>query len=140
MKQCIGCGKEIINRRKEAKYCSNKCCSQTHRKIAQPNKHKLNIISIKIPTHTTGSIAEFIVSIDLLRNGFEVFKALSPSCSCDLICQKEKKLFRIEVKTGFYKDNIPTIQMRSRHLKNENFDVLAIVTDLHEIRYIPEFK
>ncbi|MGE3341481.1 MAG: group I intron-associated PD-(D/E)XK endonuclease [Candidatus Altimarinota bacterium] len=47
-----------------------------------------------------GCISEYAVASDLLQRGFEVFKALSPAASCDLIVMKDGKYFRIEVKTG----------------------------------------
>ena len=44
-------------------------------------------------------MGELLVSADLLKKGYEVFRALSPGCSCDLVAMKNEKLIRVEVKT-----------------------------------------
>lgn len=49
---------------------------------------------------STGAIAELMVSADLMSMGFEVFRALSPSSSCDLIAIKNGKISRFEIRTG----------------------------------------
>lgn len=53
-----------------------------------------------LSTGTTGAVSELVASVDLLRKGYEVFRALSPSCSCDLAILKDHQLLRIEVRTG----------------------------------------
>jgi hypothetical protein len=75
---------------------------------------------------TVGAIGELIVSADLLQKGYEVFRALSPSSSCDLaILTKEKKLIRVEVKTG-YRTKM-TGRLGCAKPDNARFDILAIV-------------
>src|SRR5260370_3813363 len=39
------------------------------------------------------------LSVDLLAKGWEVFRAVSPACSCDLIAAKGGTLLRIKVRT-----------------------------------------
>lgn len=57
---------------------------------------------------TTGAIGELRVSVDLLIKGYEVFRAVSHSCSCDLIAIKQSRALRIEVRTTSYrKDGTP---------------------------------
>ncbi len=53
-----------------------------------------------LPTGTIGAIGELAAGADLLRRGYEVFRALSPACSCDLIALRDGRLLRIEVRTG----------------------------------------
>ncbi len=45
-------------------------------------------------------MSELVVAIDLLSKGYDVFRALSQSCSCDLIAVDGVSLMRIEVRTG----------------------------------------
>lgn len=72
-----------------------------------------------------------MASVDLLEKGFEVFRSLSPNCSCDLIIQKDNKLQRVEVRTGFvYKEKIAV----SRKIRA---DILAIVLPKGKIIYEP---
>jgi len=51
---------------------------------------------------TSGAFSEFIVCVDLMKRGYEVFRAVSPANSCDLIALKPGAMKRIEVRTGNY--------------------------------------
>lgn len=37
---------------------------------------------------TQGAVSEMMAAVDLLRRGYEVFRALSPNAGCDLIALK----------------------------------------------------
>ena len=41
-----------------------------------------------------------VAAVDLMKRGYEVFRALSPACSCDLIALGPFGALRIEVRTG----------------------------------------
>lgn len=88
-----------------------------------------------IPTGTVGAIGELRVAIDLLSKKYEVFKALSPSCSCDLAILKNGKLKTIEVRTG------NEIMLRSSEKYKKKYvkaEILAIVDYANEkIIYYP---
>lgn len=77
-------------------------------------------------TGNTGTVAELLVATDLMKQGFEVFKALSPHCSCDLIAFDGDKCYRIEVKTGYVH---PTngIRYGGKKLDPCRYDVMAVV-------------
>lgn len=47
-----------------------------------------------------GATSELLAAADLLRQGYEVFRALSPSASCDLIAMKAGTTYRVQVRTG----------------------------------------
>jgi len=53
-----------------------------------------------LPTGTTGAIAELVVAADLLKNGWSVFRSVSPHAFCDLVACKESVTRKIEVRTG----------------------------------------
>ena len=57
--------------------------------------------AVGLPTATVGAISELRVAIDLFEKGYEVFRALSPTCSCDLAILNDGKLLRVEVKTAY---------------------------------------
>lgn len=80
-----------------------------------------------ISAASVGAIAELAVSADLLKKGYAVFRSVSPSCSCDLIAMKGKKVLRVEVKSG-YQNKDGRIQCAKP--KQVNYDILAIV--LHQ--------
>lgn len=76
---------------------------------------------------TSGAICELLVAADLLRRGYHVFRAVSPSCPCDLLAMRDNLSARVEVrkvtraKHGGIDSGIESSVERSR------FDVLARV-------------
>lgn len=47
-----------------------------------------------------GAVGELKVCADLLIKGYEVFRAMSPSSSCDILALKNGRILRIEVRTA----------------------------------------
>ena len=79
----------------QRKYCSNECRDQQYQA-----KYRENNPLMGTSSGTTGAISELRVAIDLLSKGYDIFRAVSPNCSCDLAVLKNSKLLRIEVKTA----------------------------------------
>ena len=127
---CKYCHKPIPEerQRRHAKFCSNRCSQ-----LFQHAKYKILNEYTGLPTGTVGAMNELKVSIDLLRKGYEVFRALSPACSCDLAILKKNKLLRIEVKTGFFTPN-----KKINFPKNIKADSVALVIK-DKIYYNPPF-
>lgn len=96
---CLQCGGPIPEerRRYHAKYCSSHCSNLKNGK----RYRYLNPKPI-FSTDTVGLISEHRVVIDLLSKGYEVFRAVSHACSCDLAILKNGHLLRVEVRTGRY--------------------------------------
>lgn len=90
------CGKVFIPNRPNQIYCS-KNCRNTACRLKAP---KITPYRGNLPTGTIGAISELIVSANLAKSGYDVFRAVSPACFCDLIATKENKMLRIEVRTG----------------------------------------
>jgi hypothetical protein len=85
-----------------------------------------------------GVLSELVVCVDLLQKGYEVFRGVSPSCSCDLAILKNGKLKRVEVTTGHYKKDRTLVA--PNHHNAEDFDILAIVSsDGGAINYKGDF-
>ena len=59
-------------------------------------------------------MAELLVSVDLLKYEFEVYRSVSPSSSCDIIAMKNKKTYPIEIRTGFIGVNEKTSYPKNR--------------------------
>jgi len=80
-------------------------------------------------TGTIGAINELYVSSDLMARGLSVFRALSPSCKCDLIVMLHNgDLKRVEVKTGHITGSkTGDIKIRHSLCTHDAFDWLAIV-------------
>jgi predicted nucleic acid-binding Zn ribbon protein len=127
---CLVCGKKIYARKIyknekyhghpiNKKYCSAKCGYLAFRK-RQNKKY-----DIPLSKGTIGALHELVVSAELMRKGFHVFRAQSPSCPCDLIAMNQGDILRIEVTTGTYFMNGKTgfPPRKDEH----KFDILAIV-------------
>lgn len=130
---CKGCNLEIpINRqRRHAIFCSKKCSRDFDRRLWKENNPNRCMPG---RTSNTGAAHELLVSADLMLKGYEVFRALSPDCPCDLAILKEGRLLRVQVTTGY------------RNLKGKvtwppkdpsKHDLLAVVIS-GDITYSPE--
>lgn len=89
-----------------------------------------------VPTGTVGTIAELAVSVDLLRKGFSVFRALSPSCNCDLAVLFDRKLCRVEVKTAHLSAKG---DLYWPSCDGSKYDVLALVCH-EQVTYKPDIS
>ncbi len=112
-KECFVCKKEFTAQTKGHKYCSLVCASKVYRE--KTNRCVKN--GIKLPTGSVGAMSEMYVAGYLLEHGYSVFRAMSPSCYCDLIAKKNGKTLEVEVRTGYMstdnKLNFPTILRES---------------------------
>jgi len=122
-KNCLNCGKPILNpiRKTGTKFCGLKCATEFGRR---------NMVKVEgsstLQMGTLGAIGEYIACVDLLRKGYEVFRSVSPTCSCDLVILKDGKLETVEVRVGakYYSGCLRYSQTKIRA------DLLAIV--LHD--------
>ena len=89
------CGEEFTRFNWQQKYCSKECQSRFYR-----DENGLVPTYPGISTSTVGTISELIVAVDLLKRGYDVFRALSPTCSCDLAFITNGRLVRVEVRTS----------------------------------------
>lgn len=74
-------------------------------------------------TGAIGAANELRAAVFLMRRGYEVFRALSPTCSCDLIVLKDGLLKRVEVRTGRRATNGTSVYAKRTH----HADLLVIV-------------
>lgn len=130
--KCITCKKQIPEgrKRRHAVFCSIACRRESWQSL-YPSRSGASQLS----RGTVGAISELRVAVDLLARGFEVFRALSSNCSCDLIATQNGKLLRVEVKTGTL-----LISGAATYDKKQagKVDLFAIALD-SEIRYDPPF-
>jgi len=117
--------------RYRAKFCSKEC----QRGSISRKYRELNPDPFDLPTSTVGAVAELRVAADLLNRGYEVFRALSPSTSCDLAVLKDGILHRVEVRTGHIKPN-GELGYHVKLKDNGRQDIYAVVRP-NEIHYIP---
>jgi hypothetical protein len=88
--------------------------------------------NLGISPSTAGAIAELQVATDLMRRGFHVFRALSPSCECDLGILSNGSFQRVEVTTG----RMAGQRLQYGHHDKRRYDIIAIVVGV-EITYKP---
>lgn len=130
-KLCLYCKKVL-----DKSYINvRKFCSVTCRTMYGNDKRKDGLMNegynLNLSTGTRGAISEIIVCADLLIKEFEVFRAISPSCSCDMIALKNNKFFRVEVRTT-------TLSPKGKPYKvskKGNYDILAVVHSNNKIIY-----
>ena len=132
--QCARCTEDVppARIRRRAKFCSNLCAD-----ITQKEKYReINRRPGDLQSGTVGAIHELEVACDLLRMGYEVFRAMSPSCSCDLAILKDGKLLRVEVTTGY---RAASGRIQHPHANRAHrYDIVAIIVQ-GRIVYQPEF-
>lgn len=93
MRNCPGCKKDFMGKGNQV-YCDISCYKETHKKR---NTHGRQY---NLSTATVGALGELRVAVDLMRNGYNVYRALSPSAPCDLLIFKDEKLIEVEVRTA----------------------------------------
>lgn len=93
---------KICNTENKANQPTTKLCSSNCRtKYYNLRFNKEFSISKDISPGTAGAITELKISTWLMEKGYAVFRALSPSCFCDLIAIKNKDVMYIEARTGY---------------------------------------
>lgn len=131
MRLCIVCQKSLPEKyQTQTKFCSSRC-----RRIRYAQRYGVNSAHPGLAPGTVGAMNELRVCVDLLALGYDVFRAMSPSCSCDLAILREGQLLRVEVRTGY--ENRTTKTLVTSKGTPSKFDVFAIVLP-DRIVYLPE--
>jgi hypothetical protein len=128
---CRVCDNEINEKRRRYRtiYCSTGC-------RARGNAASAPTSGLDLSTGSVGALAELIVASDLLRRGYDVFRALSASCSCDLMIVARDERLRVEVRstTTYRPTGNASVPFSAKDL--ERSDVFAVVVwPKGEIRY-----
>lgn len=126
IKVCDHCEEEFIAETNGSRCPKKRCVDYRRLKKVKTHKEFESLSPGQI-----GALGELMVSCDLIKKGYEVFRALSQSCSCDLVALKNEKCVRIEVR---YSNTIYIPTGKGMVNKKHRADVLAIVTG-KEITY-----
>lgn len=129
--KCAHCGRLINSTRTRQRFCSRQCRSENRERELV---HRPEWVEGK-SAGTIGAVGELKVSADLMARGYEVFRALSPACSCDLAIIANGQLFRVEVRTGVQYPN-GRLHYR-RNLDGSRHDIMAVVLHDGDITYLP---
>lgn len=106
------------------------------RKAAQ-RKAVMSGIGGSLSPGTIGAISELHVCADLLLRGYEVFRSVSPTASCDLAVLRGSRLLRIEVKSA--RLHIKTGTLYHERPEPTRYDHLAVVVN-GKVTYIPPLE
>jgi hypothetical protein len=120
-RKCLVCAKPFTPHHHQQVVCSDADCRKVRnqqRNAGRPNWRRYPHLN----DSTVGAIGELRVSTDLLERGFDVFRALSPSASCDLAIIRDGKFLRVEVRTGHENGKGGFLVRR-----NGSYDIIAIV-------------
>ncbi len=130
-KKCKNCKKPFHTRYGKQVFCSQTCRDRHYWK----GRNERNDM-IGMSTHDIGAVQELLVSVDLLKRGFDVFRAISTGCSCDLIIMKKQTFVtrRVEVTTGHTQPNGKICWPAH---DPTNYDLLAVVVN-GTIFYTPD--
>lgn len=130
---CSYCKKNIKNNNYNKKYCDHECRRNHLKDIRADNQGRKGLPILS--TGTMGAMSELQVSIDLMNRGYEVYRALSPASSSDILAIKNGKIFDIEVRTGILGLNgrmsYPKTNIRANY-------VAVYMRKNNEIYYFPE--
>jgi hypothetical protein len=131
--RCEYCDDLYTRNSSTQRFCGAKCRQAAH---VERNFHRYHVPGITLGAR--GAIGELLICADLLARGYEVFRAVSQSCSCDLIAMRESVLLRVEeVKTvSLNVDGTP----HKSSADPSKYDVLALLLPGPKIVYegLPE--
>lgn len=125
--KCKQCRKQYIRIKKNQVFCNKDCSNRWWAKTDNPFRH--------LATGTVGALSELLASADLIKNGYEVYRALSPSSSCDILALKNGEVKKFEVRTS-RRNKSGAISYPKTNIRAEN--IIAVILSSKEIVYIPE--
>jgi hypothetical protein len=141
-KMCLVCGNVLPITGPRAspsrKYCSDEC-----RERAWGGPSPIRTSGLDLAPSTVGALSELIIASDLLRRHYEVFRSVSPSCSCDLIALRNGVSLRIEVRTGsvIYGNGGHTVRWTRDRFHADAFAVVVYEPDgTTRIQYEPPLE
>jgi hypothetical protein len=135
---CENCGNPLPDGSKfDQRYCDKECVRLGRQKRRYGEGFQTMQDRLNISSGSLGALSELVACADLMRRGYEVFRAVSPTASCDLIATHGPVSLRIEVRTGY--------RMTDGRLDYPKFskdigrcDVYAVVLDGSEVQYDPD--
>ena len=96
-RNCPHCNASFIfpNNKRKKTYCSDECC-----KAASAARHGVKRYTGILDTGTVGAMNELRVCADLMRRGFDVYRAQAPRSKADLVIVRDCKCYLVAVKTA----------------------------------------
>lgn len=135
---CKFCGGPLPEFRNAGmRFCSERCARESRKlRYAEYNPPR----EVPLSSSTSGAVSELLVATDLLQRGFAVFRALSPSCPCDLAVLRGPRLARVEVRTGQVTLSGRTIWTRTDRDQCDFYAVVVRSVHGNAITYSPSLE
>ena len=113
MGTCVVCDREYLKYRNNQKYCSNECKRKTEKKYSNSTLNHLT--SSKI-----GAISEIEMCAYYIRQGYEVFRNMSPDGAADIIIWNPKngELHILDIKSYIGTTNPDNYILREEEKRN----------------------
>lgn len=90
---------------------------------------------VRLSSHTIGAIGEMVVISDLLKQGWEVYRSMSPHARADLIVRRHARTLMIEVRSGT--QNLNGRICWATPARPKAWDIVAVVLPDNSIHYVP---
>jgi len=135
-RQCAGCPTIFKPKTPQHRYCTRMCGK---RAAGRERAKSQGLPYVGLSKNAMGALGELRVSADLMMRGYEVFRAVSPAASCDLIAIKDGRLLRIESRTAAYKKDGTRSQSKHQARDAGKQDVYAWVLP-NRIEYEPSWS
>lgn len=138
---CDKCGNPIEDSRLRCQAGRTRFCAacDPKRQPRQRQKRKgmpafVNEPAPRLVPSALGAMNELAVAADLMRRGYEVFRALSPASPCDLLALKGSLLMRVEVRS-VTRDADGSLRKVISKRDHGRYDVAALVERSGQIHY-----
>ena len=131
VRNCILCGTPYYHNQAKVKYCSKKC------KMNSERRPYSRFCLTDLAPATVGAIAELMACVDLMKNGYEVFRAMSPASNCDILGIKDGVVHLYEVRTGSYIKTEKGKKLVWQNRKSEGKEMIVITYEDGAIHFIP---
>lgn len=101
------------------------CSGEHSRAFQQERTLPMRTWESYISPASVGAASELFASAFFLRKGYEVYRAVSPSSSCDLVLHKDGLMYRVEIRTI---NPTAVLKLPLKKIDQGRFDILAIVS------------
>lgn len=138
-KKCVVCNRLFQPHTKRSLCCSLQCSKDRAVKRNTANRRELNAgARLGLSAGKIGKINQYIVAIDLLKKGWEVYSAFEDTHPFDLLCIRGYDLRKVEVKSATILPGGKRIIADPKgKVKSGKYEIVASVDNFTNIVYSP---
>lgn len=137
--QCDECAAVFVPSSRRQRYCDHCQIEREDRRVEDGRRRAREQAGVSLapglPTGHVGALAELLVTTDLLRRGYDVFRAVNPNASCDLIAVAGDDTIKIEVRASRRRaSGVAPLPYERKDFGRQH--ILAVVIADEPIRYL----